>query len=117
MILEQWQAVYGINVKLNRYPLWRNDRDRRGRSEARRMEHSLVWERSVVRILPSVLNHDYVMVLLTFICRVETLTPPFAARMILLRTEHDRPAVFLEHLSHYARSETQTVLFLDIRPL
>ena len=40
-----------------------------------------------------------------------------ADRMILLRTEHDRPAVFLEHLSHYARSETQTVLFLDIRPL
>ena len=34
-------------VELNPYPLRRNDRDRRCRSEARRMEHSLVCERSV----------------------------------------------------------------------
>ena len=34
------------------YPLRRNDRDRRCRSEARRLEHSLVCERSGVRILP-----------------------------------------------------------------
>ena len=39
-------------VELNPYPLRRNDRDRRCRSEARRTEHSLVCERSVVRILP-----------------------------------------------------------------
>ena len=41
-----------LEVKLNPYPLRRNDRDRRCRSEARRLEHSLVCERSVVRILP-----------------------------------------------------------------
>lgn len=41
-----------LEVKLNPYPLMRNDRDRRCRSEARRLEHSLVCERSVVRILP-----------------------------------------------------------------
>ena len=39
-------------VELNPYPLRRNDRDRRCRSEARRFEHSLVCERSGVRILP-----------------------------------------------------------------
>ena len=31
-----------LEVKLNPYPLRRNDRDRRCRSEARRMEHSLI---------------------------------------------------------------------------
>lgn len=41
-----------LEVKLNPYPLRRNERDRRCRSEARRMEHSLVCERSGVRILP-----------------------------------------------------------------
>ena len=41
-----------FEVKLNPYPLRRNDRERRCCSEARRMEHSLVCERSVVRILP-----------------------------------------------------------------
>ena len=32
-----------------------------------------------------------------------------AARMILLRTEHDRPAVFIEHLSHCARLSVKTL--------
>ena len=29
--------------------------------------------------------------------------------MILLRAEHDRPAVFIEHLSHYARLSAKTL--------
>ena len=41
-----------LEAELNPYPFRRNDRDRRCRSEARRMEHSLVCERSGVRILP-----------------------------------------------------------------
>ena len=60
-----------------------------------------------VRITDAPLRKD-----MSFLIEV-SITSPFAARMILLRTERDRPAVFIEHLSHYARSETQPISFAE----